>query len=95
MPALSIKQFQVISVAGDPSKAAVPANPGRKYLVIQNTGGNPGRVRLGGAVRGDGGDMVFSAGQLVPLSIQADLCPLESINFQSTAGTTWAVLEGV
>lgn len=94
MPALNTKQYQVICAAGAASKSPGPAVPERRYLAIQNTGANEGRFRFGGAVRGDGGDMIFAAGALVIFSPTPDLCPTESLNFSSTAGTTFAVLEG-
>lgn len=94
MPALNLKQYQVICEPAGESKSPGPAVPERRYLVIQNTGANPGRFRFGGPVRGDGGDMLFSAGQVQILSPAPDLCPTDSLNFQSAAGTTWAVLEG-
>lgn len=94
MPALRTKQYGIVSTAAATSVRPGPAVPNRRYLMIQNTGANPGLFRFGGSTRGDGSDMLFAAGTGVILSTES-VCPIEDLNFSSVLGTTWSVIEGV
>jgi len=95
MPALKTKQYIVVCGAGVANVSPGPAVPERRYLIIQNTGANPGRFRFGGAVRNDGGDYVFAAGQREIFHSGDGLCPSESLNFSGLAvATTFSVIEG-
>ena len=98
MPAISTKQFKVITNAGSnapqTSVAASPALSGRTLLVIQNTGANPGLLHFREPVQGDGSDILVAAGQLYSFQ-QSDTCPREKVNLGSAAATTWAILEQV
>ena len=89
-----LKQYVVVCAAGQAQRPA-PAVGSRILLSIQNTGVNPGLVRLGNDVRGDGGDMSLVAGQFSPLFDQAETCPNDALNFYSVAGTTFSVIEMV
>jgi hypothetical protein len=95
MPRAKIRQYGVQSKAGEKSTRPTPAVGDRIFLVIQNTGANPGLLRFGGPVRGDGSDLLFAAGSAPLIFDQADSCPNDDLNFQSTLGTSWAVLERV
>lgn len=71
-----------------------PATPNRTFLLIQNTGANPGLLRLGNKVQADGGDLTVPAGGAFgPFDI-AETCPTESIDIGSALATTWAIIEG-
>lgn len=99
MPAISSKQYKVITAAGTAtdatSRTAAPQAPNRTMLLIQNTGANPGLVHFGENVQGDGSDFLVASGASLPLWDQADTTPKEKINLGSAAGTTWAILEQV
>lgn len=92
--AVRVKQYVVVAKANTPQRPT-PAVPNRVMLLIQNTGANPGLVRFVGEVRQDGGDIVLAAGAFSPLWDQKDSTPNDALNFFSTAGTTFAVLEMV
>lgn len=94
MQALRTKQYGVTSLAAAESKKPGPAVLSRRYLMVQNTGANPGLFRFDGACRNDGSDLLFAAGAGVIFSTD-NVCPTESLNFFSTLGTTWTVIEGV
>lgn len=94
MPALKTKQYLVATLSTDVNKTPGPAVPERAYLAVQNTGANEGLFRFGGPVRRDGSDIEFATGAMVIFSSYPGLCPTESLNFASVAGTTWAVVEG-
>lgn len=99
MPAISTKQFGVITPAGSntpqTSIAASPATPGRQLLYIQNVGGNPGRIHLKENVQGDFTDLIIPAGGDFGPFDQSDTCPRETINLGSALATNWVVLEQV
>jgi hypothetical protein len=99
MPAISTKQFKVITPAGSNAPttcvAASPALPGRTLLLIQNTGANPGLIHFKEGVQGDGSDIAVAAGAFAPLFDHATTCPREKVNLGSASATTWAVLEQV
>lgn len=102
MPAVNrqqIKHTAVPTPAGSNTPTASvrvsPETPRRTFLYIVNTGANPGLLRLGDKVQGDGADIPIAAGaDFGPLQI-AETCPSEAINLGSVAATTWAVIEGV
>lgn len=72
----------------------VPENPNRVSLVIQNTGAQPGQVRFGAPNLTAAQDFTWAAGQFTKWD-QADTCPLDSVNLNSAAATTWTVMEGI
>jgi hypothetical protein len=72
----------------------VSGNPGRIGLLVQNTGGNLGLLRFNGPPLGDGSDIQLGAGDSFKWE-HCETTPTESLNFFSTAGTTFAVLETV
>jgi hypothetical protein len=77
------------------STPPIPTNPRRIALVIQNTGAAPGLVRFGDTVKNDGSDLLLAAGMFAPPWQTPETTPIESINFFSQNGTTFAVLETV
>lgn len=88
------KQYAVVAEAGIDNVRASPQTPDRAFLYIQNTGSNPGVLRIADDVRGDGGDIVIVAGA----SLQWDnpnTTPREALNFASQLGTSFAVIEGL
>lgn len=99
MPAVSMKQFKVITPAGSntpqTSVAASPALPGRTLLFVQNNGSNPGVVHFKENVQGDASDITVPAGGSLPVFDQADTCPKEKINLGSALATSWVLLEQV
>ena len=66
----------------------------RTLLMIQNTGANPGLVRFGEPILGDGTDLLFTPGSGL-LFDRASTCPEGAINLGSNLGTTFAILEQV
>jgi hypothetical protein len=95
VPAPRTTKTYVVATGPNASTAAVvPANPFRIAVFIQNTGANPGLARFGGPVQANGSDMAFTAGQSQKWD-QADTCPQDALTFQSTAATTWCVIETV
>lgn len=99
MPAISTKQFKVITPAGSNTPttcvAASPAIPGRTLLLIQNTGANPGLVHFKEGVQGDSSDIEVASKGFVPLFDQVATCPKEKVNLGSILATTWAIVEQV
>jgi len=87
-----LKQYSVICAANQAQRPA-PAVGSRILLSIQNTGANPGLVRFGNDVRGDGGDMALGAGGFSPLFDKPETCPNDALNFFSALGTTFSVIE--
>lgn len=98
MPALSMKQFKVVTPAGSntpqTSVQASPAIPGRTLLFIQNTGANPGALHFKENVQGDPSDIAIPAGGSQKFD-QDTTCPRERVNLGSALATTWAILEQV
>lgn len=98
MPAISTKQFKVITPANSNTPtacvAASPAIAGRTLLTIQNTGANPGLLHFKEGVQADGSDIAIPAGGTITYD-QADTCPREKVNLGSILATTWAVVEQV
>jgi hypothetical protein len=90
----NLKIYGVTCTAGAAVQPTA-AVPNRIMLSIQNTGANPGLVRLGGPVRNDGSDMFLAAGQFSPLWDKAETCPTDQLNFFSALGTTFSVIETV
>lgn len=96
MPAPRTKTYLVKAAAGvTASTPALPSNPRRIALLIQNTGSGPGLVRFGDTVKIDGSDLLLAAGATLPPWTQSDTTPVESVNFYSTTGTTFCVMETV
>jgi hypothetical protein len=87
-----IRQYPVVVAAGVFARPA-PAVGNRVMLLIQNTGSQPGLVRFGTSVRSDLGDLQLASGEKSPLWNIPDTTPNEALNFFSTFGTTFAVLE--
>lgn len=98
MPAVSMKQFTVLTPAGSNTPqttiSASPATPGRTLLFIQNNGANPGRLHFKENVQNDTSDIVVVAGDHVTFS-QSDTTPREKINLGSALATSWVILEQV
>ena len=86
------KQYVVQAVVE--SRRASPQTPTRGYLLIQNTGANPGLFRLVDDVRRDGGDVLINAGAVFEWD-NPDTTPREALNFASDLGTTFAIIEGL
>lgn len=81
---------------GDTSSTPpIPTNPRRLGLIIQNTGSTPGLVRFGDTVKNDGSDLLLAAGEFAPPWSQPETTPIESVNFFSSDGTTFCVIETV
>lgn len=98
MPAVSMKQFKVITPAGSnttqTSVQASPALPGRTLLAIQNVGTAVGLLHFKENVQGDASDLSIAIGEKIIFD-QADTCPREKINLGSVTATAWAILEQV
>lgn len=98
MPALSLKQFQILTPAGSntptTSVQASPGIPGRSLLFIQNNGANPGRLHFKETVQNDSTDIIIAAGDTI-LFDQSDTCPREKVNLGSLLATSWVLLEQV
>lgn len=98
MPAVSMKQFAVVTPAGSntpqTSVQASPAIPGRTLLFIQNVGANNGSLHFKENVQGNMSDIQLTPGQFVQFD-QAETTPKEKVNLGSAGGTSWAILEQV
>jgi hypothetical protein len=88
------KTYSLQTTPAGGSIRPLPEAPARASLLIQNTGGVPGRVRFGGACQGAGADITWAPGLLI-LWKEADTCPLDSVNLASDVATTWLVMEGI
>lgn len=66
----------------------------RTMLMIQNTGLNPGLVRFGEPILGDGTDLLFTPGSGLVFD-RSETCPEGAINLGSNLGTSFAILEQV
>lgn len=72
-----------------------PEVPNRTFLLVVNTGTNPGLLRLNEPIQGDGTDLpVPAGGQFGPFDIP-ETCPNSAINLGSALATSWAIIEGV
>ncbi len=96
MPASRTKTYLVKAAPGDTTGTPpIPTNPRRLGLIIQNTGAAPGLVRFGDTVKNDGSDLLLAAGTFAPAWSTPETTPVESVNFFSTTGTTFCVIETV
>jgi len=97
------KQYHVIAPANSntqqTSVIAAPNTANRTFLVIQNTGVNPGFVQFRNAVQNDGSDLLMNAGEILQFDklFSNDVFngPTEAINVGSALGTTFAIIEGL
>jgi hypothetical protein len=96
MPAVRTKTYLVKAAPGvTTGTPPIPTNPRRIALFVQNTGAAPGLVRLGDTVKNDGSDILLASGEFIPPWQTPETCPVETVNFFSTDGTTFCVIETV
>lgn len=89
--ATSVKQIVVPLVAGAKPFSPSTANPMRNYYRIQNVGANTGYFWWDTAVNA-GQAFALTPGEHMEF---ASKCPIEQPWFQSPAGTSFAVVEGI
>lgn len=94
MQAVRYKQAVAVCGANTINKAVSPAVNDRVYLLIQNTGANPGQVQFKDPIKQDGSALLFAAGAGL-IWDRPETCPTDAITCFSTLGTTFAIMEGV
>lgn len=95
----NVKHYGIATPAGSNQTGALkpltPDTPNRTQLLIQNTGGNPGKLHLGQDLQNNGTDFVIVSNGFWPPSgmFDEDNCPTDSISVGSEAATTWSIME--
>lgn len=87
------KTYPAVTGPGAPNEAICSENPTRIGLFVQNTGANPGVLRIGTPTQ-QTANITFTAQMWINWD-QADTCPLEAVFVQSPLATTWTIMETV
>jgi hypothetical protein len=86
---VTLQSFIVFVTAGAASIPATPSNPRRQYLLIRNVGANPALLEFGRP--SDANSYSLAAGGILEFDITI---PIDSLNVQSTLGTSLLIWEG-